>query len=147
MTATIKDRKSLYLSLLGGVRYAVSERIGQFFVSLLLPDASSCALAVDRSAMRFDLTRLAFALAAYHADRGAYPEKLADLVPQYVADVPKDIFSDSDLHYRSEGGGYLLYSVGPNGKDDGGKGRDDCKAGEDWDDIAVRISAAAPQRP
>jgi acetyl esterase/lipase len=147
LTATIKDRKSLYLSLLGGVRYAVSERIGQFFVSLLLPDASSCARAVDRSAMRFDLTRLAFALAAYHADRSAYPEKLADLVPQYVADVPKDIFSDSDLHYRSEGGGYLLYSVGPNGKDDGGKGRDDCKAGEDWDDIAVRISAAAPQRP
>jgi len=65
--------------------------------------------------MQFDLTKLAFALAAYHADRGAYPAKLADLVPKYVAEVPKDIFSAAELHYRWEGGGYLLYSVGVNG--------------------------------
>jgi hypothetical protein len=82
---------------------------------------------------------LAFALAAYRADRGTYPAKLAELVPKYVAEVPKDIFIAADLHYRLEGGGYLLYSVGPNGKDDGGKGTDDRKQGEDWDDIAVRI--------
>ena len=43
--------------------------------------------------MQFELTRLAFALAAYHADRGTYPAKLADLVPKYVAEVPKDIFN------------------------------------------------------
>ena len=72
--------------------------------------------------MQFDLTRLAFALAAYHADHGTYPAKLADLAPKYVAEVPKDIFNASELHYRPEGGGYLLYSVGVNGKDDGGKG-------------------------
>ena len=47
------------------------------------------------------------------------------------------------LHYRPEGGGYLLYSVGPNGKDDGGKGREDCKEGEGWDDLAVHVPAAA----
>ena len=80
--------------------------------------------------MQFDLTRLAFALAAYRADRGAYPTKLADLAPKYVAKVPKDIFNDSDLHYRQENGGYLLYSVGPNGKDDDGKGMEDRKAGD-----------------
>ena len=93
--------------------------------------------------MQFDLTKLAFALAAYRADRGTYPAKLADLVPKYVAEVPKDIFNASELHYRPEGGGYLLYSVGANGKDDGGKGYDDRKDGEGWDDIAVRMPAAA----
>ncbi len=35
----------------------------------------------------------------------------------------------------------VAYSVGSNGKDDGGKGQDECKKGEDWDDICVRIPA------
>jgi hypothetical protein len=97
--------------------------------------------------MQFELIRLAFALAAYRADQGAYPLKLADLVPKYVAKVPQDIFNDSELHYRREGDGYLLYSVGPNGKDDGGKSFDDCKAAEGWDDVVVRVPGpAAPKR-
>jgi hypothetical protein len=36
---------------------------------------------------------------------------------------------------------YLLYSVGVNGKDDGGKGYDDRKSGETWDDLVVRVPA------
>ena len=124
-------------------RKANSEQIGQILVSQLLPATTACVIAEDRGAMTFDLTKLAFALAAYRADRGAYPAKLADLTPKYVGEVPKDIFSDSELHYRPQGGGYLLYSVGPNGKDDGGKGTGDRQKGEDWDDIAVRMPAAA----
>ncbi len=80
-------------------------------------------------------------MAAYHADRGAYPAKLSDLVPKYVEQVPKDIFNDSDLRYRLEGQGYLLYSVGVNGKDDGAKSYDDRKTNEDWDDLVVRVPA------
>ena len=41
-----------------------------------------------------------------------------------------------------EAGGYVLYSVGSNGKDDGGKGcADRTNTGDyaDWDDIGVRI--------
>jgi len=49
------------------------------------------------------------------------------------------------LRYRQEGDGYLLYSVGPNGKDDGGTTRDDAEEDEDWDDLVVRVSAAARQ--
>ncbi len=79
--------------------------------------------------MRFELDKLGFALAAYRADHGAYPAKLADLTPNYVAEVPKDIFNDSELHYRLEGKGYLLYSVGVNGKDDGAKSYEDRKKG------------------
>ena len=75
--------------------------------------------------MRFELTKLAFALAEYRARHGSYPAKLADLVPKYVAAVPQDIFSGGALHYTLQGDGYLLYSVGPNGKDDGGRNRED----------------------
>ena len=97
---------------------------------LLLPAVSAAVDAEDRGTMQFDLTRLAFALAAYHADHGTYPAKLADLAPKYAAEVPKDIFNASELHYRQEGGGYLLYSVGPNGKDDGGKGTTTARKGK-----------------
>ena len=107
-------------------------------------DLRSAIKAEDRATMQFEVTRLAFALAAYRADHGGYPAKLADLAPQYVAKVPRDIFNDAELHYRLQGGGYLLYSVGVNGKDDGGKGYDDRKGGEDWDDLAVRVPATSP---
>jgi hypothetical protein len=61
------------------------------------------------------------ALAAFHADHGNYPDKLDSLVPDYLKTIPKDIFTEnSPLIYRREGAGYRLYSVGQNGKDDGG---------------------------
>lgn len=141
-----KDWPWLGLSMLGNPRETVSNWVGQVLVCLLLPAVSGGANAEDRGTMRFDLTKLAFALAAYHADRGAYPAKLADLVPKYAAKIPKEIFNASELHYRQEGGGYLLYSVGPNGKDDGGKGQGDCKEGETWDDLAVRVPAATAKK-
>ncbi len=77
----------------------------------------------------------------YQADHGSYPVKLGDLAPDYVVEVPKDVFNDSELHYRLEGEGYLLYSVGVNGKDDGAKSYEDRKKDEDWDDLVVRVPA------
>ena len=65
-------------------------------------------------------------------------------MPKYVAAVPKDIFSGGELNYRQKGDGYLLYSVGPNGTDDGGRNQwdnpDDAKL-SGCDDIAVRVPA------
>ena len=67
------------------------------------------------------VVQLAFALAAYRHQHGAYPNDLAKLAPKYIDTIPTDPFTGGDLHYRLEDGGYLLYSVGPNGKDDGGR--------------------------
>ena len=121
-------------------RKVVSEALGHILCGLFLSSGLRAAADVeDRGLMRFDLTKLAFALAAYRTDHQAYPAKLADLAPKYIAQIPKDRFNDGDLHYSPQGG-YLLYSVGPNGKDDGGKGIEDRKRGEPWDDIAIRIS-------
>jgi hypothetical protein len=145
LTNRARDPKSIALSLLGNPRKANSERIGQMLVALLLPGVQASVEAEDRQTMQFNVTCLAFALAAYRADRGDYPPKLADLVPQYVKNLPKDIFNDeADLKYKLQDGGYLLYSVGRNGKDDGGRSYDDRKDDEDCDDLAVRISASKP---
>lgn len=57
--------------------------------------------AEDRSNMCIELNNLAFALEMYHAAKGSYPQKLEELVPQYIAAVPKDIFNnDADLSYK-----------------------------------------------
>jgi hypothetical protein len=145
MAKEVKDLKSLGLSMLGGPSKAISERIGQVLVSLLLPALSAAMCAEDRSIMQSGMNDLAFALAQYKADQGAYPAKLDDLSPKYASEFPKDVFAnDADLHYRQEGGGFLLYSVGRDGKDDGGKGFDDLKAdGTPGDDLVIRVPSAA----
>lgn len=79
------------------------------------------------------LTEVAFAIAAYKAEKGKYPQKLADLAPDYIKAVPNDIFSDKPLIYKLTDDGYVLYSVGQNMKDDGGKSDSDNKE----DDILI----------
>ena len=122
-------------------RKVVSDALGHILCGLFVSSLRMVPDAEDRGLVRLDLAKLAFALAAYRADHGAYPAKLRDLSPKYVATIPKDRFTDGDLHYSLQDGGYLLYSVGPNGQDDGGKGVEDRKEGsEPWDDIAVRVA-------
>ena len=73
--------------------------------------------------MQTRLTQVALSLAAYKADHGDYPPSLPALTPGYLPAIPEDLFSGKSPLYRPERGGYLLYSVGPNGSDDGGAGR------------------------
>ena len=49
---------------------------------------------------------------------------LADLVPDYLSEVPQDPFSGKPLLYRRNAKGYVLYSVGLDGRDDGGQPMD-----------------------
>src|SRR5439155_5864966 len=79
---------------------------------------------------------LAFALAGYQRDHGRYPAKLDALAPKYLAKIPVDLFSGKPLIYRPSKDGYLLYSVGVNGRDDHGRGIEDDPRG---DDLSVRM--------
>ena len=65
---------------------------------------------------------LACALERYRLDEGRYPEELSALVPRFVAVLPHDIINGQPLKYRrTENGRFILYSVGWNEKDDGGR--------------------------
>jgi hypothetical protein len=64
--------------------------------------------------------RAAVALRLYRLKHGAYPDTLNALAPELLPDVPKDPFTGANLIYRREGQGFVVYSVGLNGKDDGG---------------------------
>jgi hypothetical protein len=67
-----------------------------------------------------DLLMVSFALRAYKADHGAYPANLEALSPAYLNAIPIDVFSAGPLKYKVTGKSCILYSVGPDGKDNGG---------------------------
>ena len=63
----------------------------------------------------------AIALKRYQLKHGNYPPDLDALVPEFLAAVPRDPVDGKPLRYRPNADGtFLLYSVGENGKDDGG---------------------------
>ena len=123
--------------------------------SMYTGQALSLFPAVGKSVLKFaliqgdlDLTRVACELERYRLAHGVYPETLAALAPQNIAAVPSDLINGQPLQYRrtetstaqspnGTGGGFVLYSVGWNGKDDGGvvgltkSGRLDSQQG-DW---------------
>ncbi len=69
-----------------------------------------------------DETRIACALERYRLAHNAYPDSLGALVSVNEAELPHDIMSGEPYHYRLlPDGTFLLYSVGGNEKDDGGK--------------------------
>jgi len=69
-----------------------------------------------------DLAQVACALERYRLAHGQYPGTLDALAPSYIDQLPHDVINGQPLQYRlTEGGHYLLYSVGWNETDDGGK--------------------------
>ena len=71
---------------------------------------------------------VSLALHAYRADHGQYPASLKELVPAYLRAIPNDPFAvQGPLLYKRANKSYVLYSVGPDGTDNGGQaclGRD-----------------------
>jgi hypothetical protein len=105
----------------GNVSDSSSEVLAKIVLVLMTPAAQKVQNATERTEQTFQNTRLSLALAAHHADHKKYPAKLDDLVPKYLKKVPGDIFSGKSLVYSLTETGYLLYSVGQNEQDDGGK--------------------------
>jgi hypothetical protein len=81
----------------------------------------SCVVARNDGANAMLLTALA--LRAFQAENSRVPQTLKELVPSYLSLVPADPFGKGEaLRYVRKGNReYVLYSVGPDGKDDGGK--------------------------
>jgi hypothetical protein len=61
------------------------------------------------------------AIRAYRAESGKLPATLSELVPAYFPAEPVDPFSGRPLVYHPAQDDFLLYSVGQDGHDDGGR--------------------------
>ncbi|HET7624458.1 MAG TPA: hypothetical protein VFM25_04275, partial [Verrucomicrobiae bacterium] len=92
------------------------------FSSILLPDISRAA---DRDALlRANLRTAATAVAIERwrlGHEGKIPDSLNDLIPSLVSAMPLDPFDGKPLRYKKLAHGYIVYSIGPDLEDDGGK--------------------------
>ena len=136
--AQLRDGEALQklFAQAGNPRAAISQWVGKTTVLLLLPALTQIGIAEDRADQRMRTLNVALALAAYRSDHGGYPERLEALSPRYLPELPQDVFTGESLQYRATAGGYLLYSVGANGEDDGGRDESADPAG---DDMAIRV--------
>ncbi len=119
---------------------------------LLLPitcpsiDSFGMMLVDDRA--RQGLADLALAAEAYRGDKGRYPATLAELTPTYIDAIPVDPYvpNAERLKMIAVEDGAVLYSVGLNGKDDGGTMLLGASFAHTEGDLAFCLGAAYEER-
>lgn len=98
------------------------------FNNSVLPSFAQARIKGVDAETKNGLLLLALALHAFQSEHGRYPAALSELTPAYLKKLPDDPFAvQGTFQYRRKGNTYLLYSVGPDGKDDGGQPIDDPK--------------------
>lgn len=73
-----------------------------------------------RTIGRLRCTEAALAIERYRLKHSALPESLELLVPEFMAEVPRDPFDDQPLRYIRHDVGYTVYTIGEDSVDNGG---------------------------
>lgn len=76
----------------------------------------------DEAVVNIAGSKISLALEIYKKRFGQYPQRLDDL-RTIDFKAPKDLFSGKDFIYKKQGSDYLLYSIGSDLRDNGGKRR------------------------
>jgi hypothetical protein len=74
-----------------------------------------------KSQARLHCATIALAAERYRRQQGRWPDKLADLAPNYLSAVPSDPISGKPFRFGRQEEGLVVYSVGFDGKDGGGR--------------------------
>jgi hypothetical protein len=75
------------------------------------------------NAARLMVARTALAVERYRLEAGELPARLDDLVPAFLEQVPQDPFDGKPVRYITQPRRYVVYSIGKDRTDDGGKER------------------------
>ena len=102
---------------------------------ILVPALGRVKVVFTRMQASSRLTLVGLEVLDFRQRVGTYPQSLSDL----GAEIPKDPFTQGDFRYRLEPDGFLLYSDGPDLKDDGGEGK--LTLTQDEKDILWRYSS------
>jgi hypothetical protein len=88
---------------------------------MIAQDTGGAVAKTARAQTILQMAVVACALERYHLRHGAFPEKLDELAPAFLPKPPVDPMTLQPFHYqRTDDGWFQLYSVGADGKDDGG---------------------------
>ncbi len=100
------------------------DRVRHWFSMAIIPALQEASLKAAQADCHAEMTVAAIALKRYRLRNGQWPDKLDNLVPEFLAAVPRDWMDGQPLRYRRNADGtFTLYSVGRDGKDDGGDPR------------------------
>ena len=92
------------------------------FTGIMSPALGRCSERFAHAQSFTDEARIAIALERHRLAHGNFPETLDALAPQFMQKIPHDVIGGQPLKYhRTDGGQFILYSVGWNETDDGGK--------------------------
>jgi hypothetical protein len=94
-----------------------------FLTRAILPAIARITELDFRNIALLDAARVAIAVERYRLANGKLPDSLDDLVPKFLESVPIDPFDAKPLKYKKFGPGFVIYSVGEDLSDDGGKER------------------------
>jgi hypothetical protein len=93
---------------------------GAILTSMLVPAVVKVSEATRRKLALVRCLKVVAALERYRKEKGGWPGKLEELTPKLLSAVPLDPYDGKPLRYRVGGGGVVVYSVGPDGSDNGG---------------------------
>lgn len=100
-------------SPMGKYRYLLS--------AIAIPNFVKGAGVCVKSETQRRMTVTVLALERYKLETGGYPRSLETLIPRFLSAMPMDLMSAKPLCYRLDTDGtFTLYSVGEDGRDDGG---------------------------
>lgn len=112
------------------------ERRRGIVTALLVPAVEKVVVSATEADADRLMARTALALTAYKAKAGSYPDRLDALVPEYLPRVPTDPFSGKPLRYKRDGDAAVVYSVGRDLTDDGGR---PAEPGKSTGDLVFRL--------
>ena len=109
-----------------------------FITALLTPAIGKAIERVEKARMQHTTALVAIAATKFRIAHDGLPEKAASLVPNFLPSLPKDAFlRESHIRYSNKDDGVAIYSVGPNGNDDGGPGPQKDKDQSKNDDVGI----------
>lgn len=119
-----------------------------FLVAMLFPAVNRATESAIESQVRLRVADAALAIEQWRMEHEEWPASLDALVPDLLETVPKDPFSDGRLLYRRTERGVVLYSVGRDGQDNEGRGREEMEAesGPRTKEHDIRFRLLDPER-
>jgi hypothetical protein len=123
-------------------------------VRLLCPAVAKVAAADRRSRVDLRCAFVALAAERYRHEKKKWPESLEALEEAgYLELVPTDLYDGQPLRLKRTDDGLLIYSIGPDGQDDGGHidrrnvlGKGSDRVFHLWD-VSKRRQEAVPLKP
>ncbi len=117
------EQRNLFRSLDGKIAAVHMSRFGRFtniLPLLLVPAVTSAGNAFHRGQAELGATAILLAAERQRRRTGKWPASIEAIDRSILRELPVDPFSGKPFHLEYRGGELVIYSIGPNGKDEHG---------------------------